>query len=174
MTRTTVDLTQHPDLVVIYLGMRAHSLRGIMTLRRIAGEIEGAAAAGPDGLLRHEAFWFRLLPPHGGIRQYWHDFDALEQWARSFPHSEWWATFLRDPLGTSFWHETYFLQGGFEAIYDDVTEPLGLSSFARVVPASGAMFSARRRAGLPGESAPAPSRRRSSSGFDDVDGRRKP
>jgi hypothetical protein len=25
MTRTTVDLTQYPDLVVIYLGMRAHS-----------------------------------------------------------------------------------------------------------------------------------------------------
>lgn len=154
MTRTTVDLTQYPDLVVIYLGMRAHSLRGIMTLRMMAGEINGAATAGPDGLLRHEVFWFRLLPPHGGVRQYWRDFDALERWARSFPHGEWWGKFLRDPHGTSFWHETFFLQGGFETIYDDVPEPLGLKSFAPVVPARGPMFSARRRAGLPGESAP--------------------
>jgi hypothetical protein len=155
ITRTTVDLTQYPDLVVIYLGMRAHSLRGVMSLRRVVGEIERAAAARPDGLLRHETFWFRLLPPHGGVRQYWRDFDALERWARSLPHSEWWATFLRDSHGTSFWHETYFLKGGLEAIYDDVTEPMGLSSFAPVVPARGAMFSARRRAGLRDEP-PAP------------------
>jgi hypothetical protein len=134
--------------------MRAHSLRGIMTLRMMAGEINGAAAAGPDGLLRHEMFWFRLLPPHGGVRQYWRDFDALERWARSFPYGEGWATVLRDPHWTSFWHETFFLRGGFEAIYDDMPEPLGLKSFAPVMPASGAMFSARRRAGLKGESAP--------------------
>jgi hypothetical protein len=155
VTRTTVDLTEYPDLVVIYLGMRAHSLRGFRTLGRVIGWIEEAAAARPDGLLCHETFWFRLLPPHGGVRQYWRNFDALERWARSHPHGEWWVTFTRDPQGTSFWHETYFLQGGFEAIYDDVPEPLGLKSFAPVVPASGAMFSARRRAGLPGEP-PAP------------------
>ena len=58
VTRTTVDLTEYPDLVVIYLGMQARSLRGMMTLRRISGEINRAAAAGPDGLLRHEMFWF--------------------------------------------------------------------------------------------------------------------
>jgi Monooxygenase af470-like len=154
VTRTTVDLTEHPDLVVIYLGMRAHSMRGIMTLRMIAGEIDGAAAANPDGLLRHERFWFRLLPPHGGVRQYWRDFDALERWTRSFPHGDWWAKFTRDPHGTSFWHETYFLRGGFEAIYDNLSDPLGLTSFAPVLPARRAMFSARRRAGFPGEPAP--------------------
>jgi Domain of unknown function (DUF4188) len=174
MTRTTVDLTQHPDLVVIYLGMQARSLRGLRTLGRVIGWIEEAAAARPDGLLRHETFWLRFLPPHGGIRQYWHDFDALERWARSFPHSEWWATFLPNPQGTSFWHETYFLKGGFEAIYDDVPEPLGLKSFAPVVPASGAMFSARRRAGLPGESAPPVLSETEFRAVDGVDGRRKP
>jgi hypothetical protein len=155
VARMTVDLSEHPNLVVIYLGMRAHSLRGFVTLRQLAREIERAVAAGPDGLLRSESFWFKVLPPHGGVRQYWHDFDALERWARSSPHGKWWATFQRDPHGTSFWHETYFLQGGLEAIYDNVPEPLGLTSFARVVPARGAMFSARRRAGLPGEPAPA-------------------
>jgi hypothetical protein len=154
VTRTTVDLTQFPDLIVIYLGMRARSLRGMMTLRRMAGEVDRAAAARPDGLLRHERFWFRFLPPHGGIRQYWRDFDALERWARSHPHGEWWGKFTRDPHGTSFWHETYFLKGGVEAIWDDVPEPLGLKAFAPVVPARGAMFSSRRRAGLPGEPAP--------------------
>lgn len=154
VTRTTVDLTQYTDLVVIYLGLQARSLRGMMTLGMMAGEINRAAAAGPDGLLRHEMFWFRLMPPHGGVRQYWRDFDALERWARSHPHGEWWGKFTRDPHGTSFWHETYFLRGGFEAIYDDVPEPLGLKSFAPVVPARGAMFSSRRRAGLPGEPAP--------------------
>jgi hypothetical protein len=148
--RTTVDLEGHPDLVVIYLGMRVHSFRGLSTLMRLGREIEHAAAADVDGLLRHETFWFGLLPPHAGIRQYWRDFDALEGWARSLPHKEWWGTFLRDPQGTSFWHETYFVRGGIEAIYDHVTEPLGLLAFAPGRPATGPTFSARRRAGLAG------------------------
>ncbi len=148
--RATVDLTDHPDLVVIYLGMRAQSLRGARVLRRIAHEIGDSVAARPDGLLRHENFWFELLPPHAGIRQYWRDFEALEQWARSLPHRDWWVAFIRDPQGTSFWHETYARTGGFEAIYDNLTEPIGLSSFAPTVPARGPMFSARRRAGHAG------------------------
>ena len=52
--RSTVDLGDHPDLVVIYLGIRVLTLRGLPTLRRIGNEIEHAAAAKPDGLLRHE------------------------------------------------------------------------------------------------------------------------
>jgi hypothetical protein len=39
-----------------------------------------------------------------------------------------------------------------EAIYDDVPKPVGLMQFASARPARGAMFSARKRAGLPGES----------------------
>ena len=97
ISRTTVDLTAHPDLVVIYLGMRVRTPRGLGTLRSLGKQIERAAAARPDGLLRHEMLWYSLFPPHAGMRQYWHDFDALERWARSLPHKEWWGRFLRDP-----------------------------------------------------------------------------
>ena len=71
--------------------------------------------------------------------------------------------------------DAFFLRGGFEAIYDDVPEPLGLKSFAPVVPASGGMFSTRRRAGLKGESAPPVIPEDGVfSGCDRVDERRKP
>jgi hypothetical protein len=151
VTRTTVDLRDYPDLVVIYLGMRVRTLRGMRTLRSIGNEKERAADARPDGLLRHETLWYSLVPPHGGMRQYWRDFDALERWTRSLPHKEWWARFLRDSGGTGFWHETYFLRGGIEAIYVDVPAPLGLFAFAPALPAKRSMFSARRRAGLKGD-----------------------
>jgi hypothetical protein len=148
--RTTVDLTAYPDLVVIYLGMRVRTPRGLGTLRSLGKEIQRSAAARPDGLLRHEMLWYSLLPPHAGMRQYWRDFDALEHWARSLPHKQWWSRFLRDPGGTGFWHETYLRRGGIEAIYDGMPESLGLLAFAPAVPARGALFSARRRAHLEG------------------------
>ena len=62
------------------------------------------------------------------------------------PHRRWWREFLRDSGGTGFWHETFFMGGGMEAVYGDVDKPLGLARFAPVLPARGAMFSARRRA----------------------------
>lgn len=151
VTRTTVDLSDQPDLVVIYLGMRVRTLRGMRTLHSLAKEIEHAAAAKPNGLLRHETLWYSLVPPHAGMRQYWRDFDALERWARSLPHKQWWGTFLRDSAGTGFWHETYFLRGGIEAIYDDMPAPLGLLAFAPATPATETPLSARRRARLEGE-----------------------
>jgi hypothetical protein len=129
VTRTTIDLGDHPDLVVIYLGMPVRTLRRTQTLRSIGKEIERAGAAQPDGLLRHEMLWYSLVPPHPGMRQYWRDLDALERWARSLPHKQWWGTFVRDPRGTGFWHETYFLRGGIEAIYDDMPAPLGVLAF---------------------------------------------
>ena len=146
--RTTVDLAGYPDLVVIYLGMRVRTPRGLSTLRSLGKQIESAAAARPDGLLRHETLCYSLVPPHAGMRQYWRDFDALEQWSRSLPHKEWWSRFLRDPGGTGFWHETYFLRGGIEAIYDGMPESLGLLAVAPAQPARGALYSARRRAHL--------------------------
>jgi Monooxygenase af470-like len=149
--RTSVDLGDHPDLVVIYLGMRVRTLRGMQTLRSIGKEIEQAATAQPDGLLRHETLWYSLIPPHGGMRQYWRDFDALERWTRTLPHKQWWGRFLRDSAGTGFWHETYFRRGGIEAIYVDTPAPLGLLAFAPARPATGSMFSSRRRAGLGGQ-----------------------
>jgi hypothetical protein len=58
------------------------------------------------------------------------------------PHKLWWQQFLRDAGGTGFWHETYLMGGGIEAIYDDMN-PIGMARFA---PTRGAMFSSRRRA----------------------------
>ena len=154
--RQTVDLAAYPDLVVIYLGMRVNRLRGVATLVKFGPRISAAVAAKPDGLLLHEPIFYSLFPPHVGMRQYWRDFQSLETWSRSLPHQDWWAGFVRDSGGTGFWHETYFKRGGMEAIYDDIFVPLGLSAFASVTPAKGAMFSARMRAGVQGEPAVQP------------------
>ena len=148
--RRTVDLSAYPDLVVVYLGMQVRTLMGLKTLFGFGPRIAKSAADQPDGLLRHEAFLWSLFPPHAGIRQYWRDFESLERWARSEPHRAWWKNFLRDSGGTGFWHETYFMQGGIEAIYDDVTGPMGLLGFAPKVAAKGPMFSSRQRAHLSG------------------------
>ena len=152
VNRLTVDLASYPELVVIYLGMRVNSPRGLKTLFQFGPRISAAVAEKPDGLLLHEPFFFSLFPPHFGMRQYWRDFDSLETWARSMPHQKWWQDFVRDSGGTGFWHETYFLRGGMEAIFDDVPAPLGLMGFAPTRSAQGAMFSARKRAGVAGES----------------------
>src|SRR5947209_15266695 len=98
--RRAVDFSQYPDLVVIYLGMRAYNLRGLRTLVGLGPEIARSVAARPDGLLLHENLIFSLLPVHAGMRQYWRDFDALERWAGSLPHRRWWQELLRDPGGT--------------------------------------------------------------------------
>jgi hypothetical protein len=91
------------------------------------------------------------------MRQYWRDFQSLENWSRSLPHQEWWKNFLRDSGGTGFWHEAYFMRGGMEAIYDDLKGPFGFSVFAPTQPAQGPMFNARKRLGLAGDpSVPAP------------------
>jgi len=58
---------------------------------------------------------------------------------------------LRDSGGTGFWHETYFRRGGIEAVYVDMQSPTGLARFAPLESARGAMFSARKRAGIAGE-----------------------
>jgi hypothetical protein len=150
--RTTVDLSQYPDLVVIYLGMRVNSLRGMKTLARLGPEIKASVAARPEGLLLHEDLIFSLWPVHAGMRQYWRDFESLETWARStMPHTKWWKEFLRDPGGTGFWHETYFRRGGFEAIYDNMPSPVGMMRFAPNGDAHGPMFSARKRSEAAGE-----------------------
>ena len=147
ISRTTVDLSGHPDLVVIYLGMKVRSLKGLSVLARTGREIGQAVAANPDGLLRHENMLFSPFPLHVMMRQYWRDLESLERWTREGLHRGWWVNFLKDPRGTGFWHETYRMKGGIEAIYDDIDQPLGLSAFAPVVSAKGPMFSARARLG---------------------------
>ncbi len=153
--RQTVDLSGFPDLVVIYLGMRVNSMTGLKTLLGLGPQIANSVGQKPDGLLLHENFIMSLFPLHLGMRQYWRDFGALEKWSRSAPHREWWRDFLRSSRGTGFWHETYLMRGGMEAVYDDLSVRLGFGQFAPLQPARGPMFSARHRAGLRGEIPPA-------------------
>lgn len=80
------------------------------------------------------------------MRQYWRDFESLEGWPRSEPHHLGRQQFLRDSGGAGFWHETYMRRGGVEAVYVDMQKPIGIARFVPVVPARGAMFSARTRA----------------------------
>lgn len=154
--RRTVDLSAYPDLVVIYLGMRVNRLAGLKTLLGFGPKISNSVAQQPEGLLLHENLIYSLFPMNAGMRQYWRDFASLEAWARSEPHREWWQNFLRDSGGTGFWHETYFIRGGFEAIYDDLPKPLGFLSFAPSRVATGPMFSARHRLGVAGTAAVPP------------------
>src|ERR1700722_18842167 len=116
VSRQTADLSGFPELIVIYLGMKVRKPRGLLTVLRFGPAISKAVADKPDGLLLHENFFFSLFPPHVGMRQYWRDFDSLETWARTVPHQKWWQDFVRDSGGTGFWHETYFMGGGMEAI----------------------------------------------------------
>ena len=147
VNRQTVDLSGYPDLVVIYLGMRVNAITGLKTLAGLGPQIDGSVAAKPDGLLLHESFMMSLFPLHVGMRQYWRDFESLETWSRSAPHREWWTNFLKNSGGTGFWHETYFMRGGIEAIYDDVPKPVGMMAFAPIRAARGPMFSSAARAG---------------------------
>jgi hypothetical protein len=79
----------------------------------------------PEGLLLHEQIIYSVFPLHVGMRQYWGDMDSLLAWSRSEPHRVWWQSFLKNSGGTGFWHETYLMRGGMEAIYDDVPKPIG-------------------------------------------------
>jgi len=153
--RRTIDLAAYPDLVVIYLGMRINAWRGLKSMIGLGPQIDASVAAKPEGLLLHEKLYFSFFPLHIGMRQYWRDFETLERWSRSEPHRIWWQNFLRDSGGTGFWHETYFMKGGMECIYDDVPQPIGMMKFATLKPARGPMFSSRARAGR-GTDSPAP------------------
>jgi hypothetical protein len=155
VNRQTVDLSQYPNLVVIYLGMRVNRVAGLKTLVGFGPKIADSVAAQPTGLLSHENFVMSLFPMHVGMRQYWTDMESLVSWTRSEPHRAWWKNFLRDTGGTGFWHEAYLMRGGMEAIYDDVAPPIGFMRFAPLTPARGAMFGAARRAASGADQDPA-------------------
>ncbi|MGV9677180.1 phenylacetaldoxime dehydratase family protein [Nocardia sp. NPDC003482] len=145
VNRLTADLSAYPDLVVIYLGMRVRTPRGMLRLLGLGPKLYRSHKDRPDGLLSHEDIIWSLIPPHWGARQYWRDLDSLERWTRSEPHRDWWQRFLRDSGGTGFWHEAYFARGGIDAMYDDMTTPTGLARFAPTVPSRGRLFSTRGR-----------------------------
>jgi len=154
VNRQTVDLSQYPDLVVIYLGMRVNRLTGLKTLMGYGPRISKSVADAPDGLLLHENVTFSLFPMHVGMRQYWRDMESLLLWTRSEPHRQWWTTFLRNSGGTGFWHETYLRRGGMEGVYVDVSVPVGFMRFAPVIAARGPMFGAAGRASRPQQGEP--------------------
>ncbi len=143
--RMTVDLAAWPDLVVVMLGFRVGSLRGLPSFLRIGRGLREIAQSPPDGLLAaHQCLhgW-----NHVGIRQYWRDLDALEAFTRSMPHAGWWKDFLADRHGNGFWHEAYAARGGMEAIYVDMPHAPGLGAFAPELPAHGRLMSSRSRLG---------------------------
>jgi hypothetical protein len=51
-TRFTVDLSNYPDLVIIYLGMRVNELRGLLPALQFGPKLEKAMKEKPVGLLR--------------------------------------------------------------------------------------------------------------------------
>ena len=153
--RRTVDLSGYPELVVVLLGMRVNRFTGVKTLLGFGPKISGSVATNPDGLLLHENIIYSLFPMHFGMRQYWRDLDSLLSWTRSEPHRLWWKQFLKDSGGTGFWHETYMMRGGIEAVYLDVKQPVGMMRFAPVVAARGSMFGAAARLHRPAAQDPA-------------------
>ncbi|UFH56260.1 monooxygenase family protein [Spirosoma sp. KNUC1025] len=146
-TQLAANLADYPNLVVIYLGMTHESFRGLRTLLKLGPQIQKAVAAKPDGLLCHEQMVFSVFPLHLGMRQYWRDFESMEQWTRSLPHQTWWKDFLKDPRGTQFWHEAYCMQGGMEGVYLNI-DTIGFLQFAPQVEKKGRMFSSRDRLNL--------------------------
>ncbi len=148
--RWTPDLSEWPDLIVVYLGMKVKAPRGIKTLGRFGPQIGKSVADRPDGLLLHENLIFSLWPLHVGMRQYWRDFESLERWTRSGIHKDWWQSLIRNTGGTGFWHELYSRNGDMEGTFLDM-DGMGMTKFAPTVPTKGTMFSARRRLRRQGE-----------------------
>ena len=81
VNRQTVDLSEFPDLVVIYLGMRVRNVRGLVKLLRTGRQIQvGVLGSGQDlSVLLHEGSridarflqqFSKEMPQGVGI---WHD-----------------------------------------------------------------------------------------------------
>jgi len=58
--------------------MRVRTLRGLKTVICFGPRISAAGAAKPDGLLLHESVFYSVYALHVGMRQYWRDFQSLE------------------------------------------------------------------------------------------------
>ena len=159
-SRQTVDLSNYPDLVIVRAGMRAHSLRGVVKLARYGYQIlesvngiDDSKELTPEGLLHMEDEIHSIVPPHFVIRQYWSDFNSLEEWTQTGAHRELWDELAESPEGTSFWHELYS-RDGIEAVYNGMKEtPTGMMNFAPTEPVDGELSSARDRLQNPSESA---------------------
>ncbi len=141
--RTSVDLSAYPKLIMILLGFRVRRLRGVASLLGIGRGLGEIDRNRPDGLLANEQLFFGLT--HIGIRQYWRDLESLEAFTRSGHHARWWREFAKGNSGAGFWHETYRMQGGIEAIYVDMPGAIGLGRFAPELAPVGPFLTARER-----------------------------
>jgi hypothetical protein len=139
--RRSVDLSEYPELVMVLLGLRVRSVRGLFSALRIGRGLATIQRDAPEGLLAHDNFLWGWN--HVGIRQYWRDLESLERFTRSAPHSGWWKSFLRDNGGAGFWHEAYS-RNGIEAVYLDMP-PVGLARFAPERAPVGPFMSTRER-----------------------------
>ena len=83
--RNTVDLSEYPDLVVIYLGMRVEAPRGLETLKAPRPQIEASVAEKPDGLLLNQRLIYSEDAPLVSTRQYWRDSELLLAWILTLP-----------------------------------------------------------------------------------------
>lgn len=140
--RSSPDLSDYPDLTVIYLGFRISSLKSLLKLPRIGQGLRAVQANPPPGLLAHENMMFS--PLHFGFRQYWRDWECLEAFTRDRTHMGWWRDFARTGGGAGIWHETYRMRGGMEAIYSGMP-PTGLGRFAPPCDPVGPLRHARQR-----------------------------
>lgn len=141
--RETVDLSDHPDLIMILLGLKIRSPRALLALGDVGRGLSAIRRDPPDGLLANQHVLFGWN--HVGIRQYWRDFESLQRFTRDAPHALWWKSFLKDPKHCGFWHETFRARGGFEAIYVALPERTGLGSFAPIRAPIGPFMSSRDR-----------------------------
>ena len=132
-----------PDLVVVQLGFRVSTWRGLVSLLGIGRQLGVLDRNRPDGLLANEPALYSLR--HIGMRQYWRDLESLEAFTRSEPHKRWWQEFSRDTKGSGFWHEAYRRSGGMEGIYIGMPQPIGLASFAAARAPEGPFLSSRER-----------------------------
>jgi hypothetical protein len=139
--RKSVDLSGYPDLVMVLLGLRLRSVRGLFSMLRIGRGLATIRRDPPEGLLGQDNFLWGWN--HVGIRQYWRDLESLERFTRSAPHAGWWKSFLHDNGGAGFWHEAYS-RGGMEAVYLDMP-PVGLARFAPENAPVGPFMSSRER-----------------------------
>jgi hypothetical protein len=142
-TRRSTDLTGYPGLVVVYLGFRVSTWRGVLSLLGIGRTLRSINHHKPDGLLLHEPIVYGFR--HIGMRQYWRDIESLEEFIRSGPHKIWWQAYSRDTKGSGFWHEAYRKAGGMEGLYMNMPYPIGFGVFAPALEPDGRYKTSRER-----------------------------
>lgn len=141
-----------PELCLIRLGFVAHRWTALGYARRLARDIDAAAAAArrdDAGLLHSERFALGLR--HHGVLQYWRSFEALDAWSHRPPHSEWWRDAvdrMRRKGDFGLYHETYLIpRQQVESIYLDCPGPIGLARFGEPGEPVGPLTTSRDRLG---------------------------